>query len=147
MTKNNKNANNPSNSSFQTEMEKTMRDWFNKERQINTAASECYLANGKRWYKINLDGLDSSYAIEIYSHQGKLAAAQEDKVASDILKLSLINRRRKVFISTPSVIDSIKNKWIGYAAEQYDVELVKYHLSDEEKKELSQAQTNQDITK
>ncbi|WFA82710.1 hypothetical protein [Paenibacillus amylolyticus] len=95
---------------------------------------------------IDLDGYEEGqYAIEIYAHIGSLKAGQRKKIATDILKLSLIDVPNKILIVHNDVKNWLdKNSWIASAVKKHNikVESADYSKTMEEKIRRTQKKQN-----
>ncbi|WP_339259765.1 hypothetical protein MKZ12_07980 [Paenibacillus sp. FSL R5-0713] len=72
-----------------------------------------------------MDGYEKDqYAIEIYAHIGSLKAGQRKKIATDILKLSLIDVPNKILIVHSDVKNWLdKNSSIASAAKKHNIKI------------------------
>lgn len=101
---------------------------------------------------VQIDGLDEAnrVACEVYAHVGRLKGAQPDKVASDILKLSLVEARlggtwRKIYCFADELAAKRLNgkSWLAAAALQHGVRVMVADLDPKQMSELRAAQTRQ----
>jgi hypothetical protein len=99
-----------------------------------------------------VDGFDekNEVACEIYSRLGRLKGSQPDKVASDILKLNLIEQDRgsmwrKIlcFASAEAAKTVQGNSWLATAVERFGIEIHVIPLPEAEKDLLLAAQARQ----
>lgn len=100
--------------------------------------------------KIKLDGYDEhyGYAVEVYAHIGKPKGSQPKKIATDILKLSLLDVEHKVFIAHKSVITWLKGEsWIALAASKNNIELFEGYFTKRMITLITKTQKDQDISR
>ena len=101
---------------------------------------------------VQLDGLDEGNRVvcEIYSRIGKLRGSQPDKVASDLLKMSLLEETRggswrKVFAFADS--DAARQltgrSWLAAAASLLKVEVIVVELPQHVRAGIEKAQARQ----
>ncbi len=99
-----------------------------------------------------MDGYDekNSTICEIYAHIGKLKGSQPDKIASDFLKMILVQKCKKIslkkifcFASEETVKKVIGKSWLALAAKEFDIDIVVILLPKEKEKEILQAQKRQ----
>jgi len=101
---------------------------------------------------VQLDGLDveSQVACEVYARLGKLKGSQPDKVASDLLKLNLVEEvfggkwRKILCFASEEAARVIQGKsWLAAAAAHFEVEVHLVTLAEAERELLLAAQIRQ----
>jgi len=99
-----------------------------------------------------VDGInrDRRFICEIYSRIGKLQAAQVEKVASDILKLGVLERalggvwRKAMCFADETAANVLRNRsWLAKASKDLGVEVIVLSLPDTVRKAVLAAQTRQ----
>jgi len=145
---------NLSDSKVQLDMEKTVIEKLNKEYGYNLKPEEMVLEDG---ISVFLDGYDENEKIicEIYSKIGKLKGSQPDKVASDFLKMLLVEKAKgcqmkKIFCfvdgeAASKFINPNGKSWLNHAKEKLDIDIKVIELTSEERNEIENAQKNQNL--
>lgn len=137
-----------SSSSVQNWAEKRLLKYYVRIHKIKEVNLESTVINFNNKSKINLDGYSEEYgyAIEIYAHIGKPIAAQQKKLATDILKLSLLDVPNKILIVHEAVYNWLMgNSWIAFAARKHNIEIFKGYFTAKMIRLISKAQKEQDI--
>ena len=138
-----------SSSTEQQEIERIILATLNQQLGLNLAPRCLSLSETTT---VHLDGLDEEnhVACEIYSRLGKLKGSQPDKVASDLLKLSLVEdalggRWRKILcFASEEAAKVVQGKsWLAAAAERFQVEVRLVTLAEAERELLLAAQARQ----
>jgi hypothetical protein len=100
----------------------------------------------------NVDGINRErrFICEIYSRIGKLQAAQVEKVASDVLKLGVLERalggtwRKAMCFADETAANVLRNRsWLAKASKDLGVEVIVLSLPDAVRKAVLAAQTRQ----
>lgn len=103
----------------------------------------------------NVDGInrDNRFICEVYSRIGKLQAAQVEKVASDVLKLTVLERalggrwRKAICFADGVAANVLRNRsWLALAARQAEVEVIVVPLPEAVREAVLAAQTRQVMT-
>lgn len=103
-------------------------------------------------FSANVDGMsrENHFICEIYSRIGKLQTAQIEKVASDILKLQVIERalggdwRKAICFADEQAAKSFRNKsWYARAAKDLGVEILVVRLPEHIREGVLRAQARQ----
>jgi hypothetical protein len=101
---------------------------------------------------VMVDGINREHRFicEVYSRVGKLQAAQVEKVASDILKLTFIEQRlggswrKAVCFVDEMAADTLRNRsWLAAAAKAAGIEVVVVDLSPQTREAVLKAQALQ----
>lgn len=101
---------------------------------------------------VEIDGYSGAHKVmvEAFSRIGKLAAAHYEKLANDILKLKLVedklNAPHKKYIAVCGMEAEsylLGSSWKAFAAKNYNIEVIRINLSDDDKNLILQAQTRQ----
>jgi hypothetical protein len=101
---------------------------------------------------VQLDGIDEKNQVvcEIYARIGRLKGSQPDKVASDLLKLCLIEQlrgsawRKILCFASPEAAKIVLGKsWLAAAAKHFGVEVHVVALPENERELLLAAQARQ----
>lgn len=104
--------------------------------------------------KFSIDGHDEKNKVicEIYSHQGKLKAAQKHKVTSDILKLLTLEKllnskfRKIICFSDESASKCLKGKsWLSSSIREFSIIVETVELPTEKKNKIIGAQKRQNF--
>lgn len=138
-----------SSSTEQQQIESVILATLNQKLGLNLAPRRLSLSETTT---VQLDGLDeeNQVACEIYARLGKLKGSQPDKVASDLLKLTLVEdvlggRWRKIlcFASEEAARVVQGRSWLAAAAARFQVEVHLVTLADAERELLLAAQARQ----
>lgn len=138
-----------SNSTEQQQIESVVLATLNQQLGLNLAPRRLSLSETTI---VQLDGLDeeNQAACEIYSRLGRLKGSQPDKVASDLLKLNLVEealggRWRKIlcFASEEAARVVQGKSWLAAAAACFRVEVRLVTLAEAERELLLAAQARQ----
>ena len=125
---------------------------LNSDLNLTLQSQVINLPNGT---SVQVDGFDEDMktACEIYSRVGKLKGSQPDKLASDILKLILIERHlggtwRKIicFVDTEAAKSLTNSSWLASTCKTFSIEVVTVAIPVNIRESLLRAQTVQDIT-
>lgn len=101
---------------------------------------------------VNVDGINREHRFlcEIFSRIGKLQAAQVEKVASDILKLTLLERtlggvwRKAMCFADEKAANVLRNRsWLATAAKAANIEVIVAKLPDDVHQSVLGAQARQ----
>ncbi|MDD4181353.1 MAG: hypothetical protein PHE87_06975 [Victivallaceae bacterium] len=107
-------------------------------------------------FSFEVDAVDTEGGLyEIYAHVGKQKPAQRKKIASDLLKLLLIEKktvkREKYFVIVND--NDIKNElgensqsWLALAIREFGFNLLAVDLSPDKIKDLKECQKRQDCS-
>ncbi len=143
-------ANDPSNSNSQTKAGEELIERLGEElhepltkKKMNIPGTECPL---------ELDGVSDNKMVyaEAYARVGELKPAQEQKVATDILRLALVTRgkesetQRYLVFGDEEAANAVRGrKWLACACEVLGVEVRVFEFSKEKREELENAQKGQ----
>lgn len=103
----------------------------------------------------NVDGINREHRFicEVYSRIGKLQAAQVEKVASDVLKLSVLERalggkwRKAMCFADETAATVLRNRsWLAKAARDTNIEVIVAALPRDVHKAVLAAQVRQFMT-
>ena len=139
----------PSDSDAQRDAEVASLRELEKRLGFPMSSERVELADG---YFANVDGInrDRRFICEIYSRIGKLQAAQVEKVASDILKLGVLERalggvwRKAMCFADETAANVLRNRsWLAKASKDLGVEVIVLSLPDTVRKAVLAAQTRQ----
>jgi len=139
----------PSSSDEQQSAEEVILEQLNFKLKLNLVPARLDISDS---VYVQLDGLDEKKktACEIYARIGKLIGSQSDKVASDLLKMELVERSkggqwRKIFcFGDPQAAKLLQGKsWLAAAAKSLNVEVQIVTLPEAERKKLIAAQSRQ----
>jgi len=139
----------PSDSDAQRHAEVASLRELEKRLGFPVAGERVELGDG---YFANVDGInrDRRFICEIYSRIGKLQAAQVEKVASDILKLGVLERalggtwRKAMCFADETAANVLRNRsWLAKASKDLGVEVIVLSLPDSVRKAVLAAQTRQ----
>ena len=142
-----------SNSNEQQKIEGYMLEKLNEKEGLNLQSQKLKLSDGTY---VQLDGFDekNNAICEMYAHIGSLKGAQPDKVASDFLKMLLVEKNRgcgikKYFcFADEEAAKKVKgSSWLASVAKQFCINIVVIELPENKKDEILKAQKRQDITK
>jgi len=140
---------NLSNSYEQQTAESYILDILNKDEELNLKSKRLALSNGA---SVQLDGFDEEKGVicEIYARIGKLKGSQPDKVASDFLKMLLVEKDRKRSLKKVFCFASLEassylsgKAWLAYAARDYDIEIKTVKIPEEVEEFIKRAQKRQ----
>ena len=121
------------------------------DRQLGFAVRGEWVAVGDGCH-INVDGInrDHRFLCEVFSRIGKLQAAQVEKVASDILKLTFLAQtlggpwRKAMCFASDEAANVLRNRsWLGKAAKASDIEIIVVKLPPDLHQEVVAAQVRQ----
>ena len=124
----------PSNSEAQKAAEAALLEVLARRLGFAVAGDRIELGDGCH---ANVDGInyDNRFMCEIYSRIGKLQTAQIEKVASDVLKLGVLERalggkwRKAMCFADESAAQALRNRsWLAKAAKEMGVEVVVANL-------------------
>ena len=102
--------------------------------------------------KVQIDGLDEKNSVlcEIYARVGKLKGGQPDKIASDLLKMALVEKLtdrawRKImcFCDESAAITLKGRSWLAAAVAHFAVEVIVVEIPDKTREALLMAQKRQ----
>lgn len=139
----------PSDSDAQRDAEVASLRELEKRLGFPVAGERVELADG---YFANVDGInrDRRFICEIYSRIGKVQAAQVEKVASDILKLGVLERalggvwRKAMCFADETAANVLRNRsWLAKASKDLGVEVIVLSLPDTVRKAVLAAQNRQ----
>ncbi|MBP5385537.1 MAG: hypothetical protein J6Y57_11290 [Lachnospiraceae bacterium] len=89
---------------------------------------------------------------EIHSHEGRLKAAQQKKIAADILKMLSFEKdfgedfKKYIVVCDKEEYEQLQGgSYLAYAIKQYGVELMLLKLDKDHKKQLRKAMKEQDL--
>ncbi|PLT44529.1 hypothetical protein B8V81_2960 [Paenibacillus pasadenensis] len=101
-----------------------------EDRLINIQHKYRYNYNNNQ--HIELDGFGDGFAVEIYL-ASDLKGAKIDKVASDILKLTLLPKDiKRLFVCREEVKNRLQGKsWLSYAIIQNSIEIIVPKFTEE----------------
>ena len=142
-----------SDSTEQQSVEKIILEELNIKEGLNLKPTVLSLDDG---HKVQLDGYDDqkNAICEIYAHIGKLKGSQPDKVASDILKMLLVEKelgrefdKYLCFVSEEAKSKFAGKSWLALSAKKYDIKVKVVKLPIQEENKILDAQKRQDITK
>jgi flagellar biosynthesis/type III secretory pathway ATPase len=127
--------------------EESVRKSLNKKREYPLRKQIVEVGDST----IEVDGIDhqGKTLCEIYCHIGSLKPGQFRKVAADMLKLLVAEKkygdewRKVIYLVDPLAASSVKNSWLGAAANQLGVEVEVVTLLDPERDALLEAQRRQ----
>lgn len=100
----------------------------------------------------NVDGINREHRFicEVYSRIGKLQAAQVEKVASDVLKLSVLERalggtwRKAMCFVDETAANTLRNRsWLAKAARDTNIEVIVTPLPSQLREAVLAAQVRQ----
>ncbi len=140
-----------SDSSEQRKAEEIIVQRLSREIGIKLEPKILQLANDTN---VQLDGYSKEEKIlcEVYAHIGKLKGAQPDKVASDMLKMLLIEKteggiwqKYLCFASgeaSSKFIDKSKS-WLAYAVKEFNIKIFIFELDPDIRKGIIDAQGRQ----
>ena len=87
---------------------------------------------------------------EVYAHIGTTKSAQDKKLANDILKMLLLDRkthyvhRKIIVVCDDKVSQKLKGKgWLAECIREYDIEILQVELTTEERELVINAQKRQ----
>ena len=133
----------------QQNIEKYLLDILNRQVGLDLRPAKLKLdENTEVW----VDGYDERHCIicEIYAHIGKLKGSQPDKIASDFLKMILVQKCKKIslkkifcFASEEAAKKVTGKSWLALVAKEFDIDIVVIPLSKGKEKEILQAQERQ----
>jgi len=138
-----------SRSDEQQSVEHIIVEQLNLKLGLNLAAARLSLSES---VYVQLDGLDEEKktVCEVYARNGKLKGSQPDKVASDLLKMELVERLnggqwRKIFcFGDPEAAKLLIGKsWLAAAAKRLNVEVHVASLPESVREKLIAAQLRQ----
>ena len=133
----------------QQNIEKYILETLNRQEGLDLRPTKLKL-DEKR--EVWLDGYDerNSAICEIYAHIGKLKGSQPDKIASDFLKMILVQKCKKIslkkifcFASEEAAKKVTGKSWLALAAKEFDIDIVVLPLPKEKEKKILQAQKRQ----
>lgn len=121
----------------------------NNKDGYNLESTKLKLSSGST---VQLDGFDKDKQVicEIYARVGKLKGGQPDKVASDFLKMLLVEKElnksfTKIFCFASEEASSyIEGKsWLGLVAKKFDIIIKTIELPAKIKEKIKRAQNRQ----
>ncbi|MCC7483914.1 MAG: hypothetical protein IT529_02895 [Burkholderiales bacterium] len=139
----------PSDSDAQRDAEEASLRELEKRLGFPVAGERVELGDG---CFANVDGINRErrFICEIYSRIGKLQAAQVEKVASDVLKLGVLERalggawRKAMCFADKTAANVLRNKsWLAKASKDLGVEVIVLSLPDTVRSAVLAAQTRQ----
>jgi len=101
---------------------------------------------------VQIDGFDKKKSVlcEIYARVGKLKGSQPDKLASDLLKMALVEKltdrvwRKIMCFCDESAAMTLKGRsWLAAAAEHFAVEVIVVEIPEKIRESLITAQKRQ----
>ena len=141
--------NHQSHSTAQCQAEEYLRIKLNEVEGLNLKPQKIQLLDNTY---IEPDGYDeeAKTLCEIYARIGKLKSSQRKKLASDILKMLLVEQSkgyqiRKIlcFASEEAKKYLDSNSWLNYAKEKFKIETIVIQLTPELEKQVLEAQKSQ----
>lgn len=130
-------------------IEATVLAALNEKLNLDLAPKRLVLGEST---SVQLDGLDERRQVvcEVYARIGRLKGSQPDKVASDLLKLCLLEQlrggawRKLLCFACPEAAKIILGKsWLSAAAKHFGVEIHVVSLPENERAQLLAAQARQ----
>lgn len=103
-------------------------------------------------HKVQIDGLDEKNSVicEIYARVGKLKGSQPDKLASDLLKMALVEKltdrvwRKIMCFCNESAAMTLKGRsWLATVAAHFAVEVIVVEIPEKTREALLMAQKRQ----
>lgn len=140
---------NKSRSDEQQSAEEYILNELNDRENLQMISHKLKLRSGN---SVQLDGYDQDKRVvcEIYARIGKLKGSQPDKIASDFLKMLLVDKElnvqhRKIFCfaSQEASLYLSGKAWLGLAARQFEIETVVIELPDSIREGVLTAQRRQ----
>jgi hypothetical protein len=122
---------------------------LNRKRRIALAPASVRLENGT---EVQIDGIDKSRRVlcEVYAHIGTMKGSQPDKVATDMLKLILVEpkhgrRWRKIlcFADKEAMSRFSGKSWLAEAVQMFHFELELATLPRKARIKVARAQRRQ----
>jgi len=122
---------------------------LNRELKLNLRPAVVKLPNDTR---VQIDGFDEAakIACEIYARVGKLKGSQPDKLASDILKLILVERhlcgkwQKIICFVDEDASKSLKNlSWLASTCDIFKIEVRVVQITELTRQSLLEAQSRQ----
>jgi hypothetical protein len=139
----------PSASDAQQDAETALLRELERRFGFRVAGERVELGNG---CYANVDGINREHRFicEIYCRIGKLQTAQVEKVASDVLKLGVIERalggvwRKAICFADDTAANTLRNRsWLATAAQQSGVEVIVAQLPEDVRANVLVAQARQ----
>ena len=139
----------PSNSATQTQAETLILQALNLKSGLELVSAKRFPVANRH---VQIDGYDEENGVlcEIVARQGALKSAQRDKVASDILKMILVEKlagvpMRKIicFASTDASAAFTKKSWLALSAQTFGIEIETVKLDAPTVLAIEAAQTMQ----
>ncbi len=140
--------NQKSDSDVQKNAEKEMIQNLSKELGCILESNELKLKK----CSVQIDGYSAEGKIicEAYAHIGHLHGSQPDKIASDILKLNLVEKQvggswhKILLFADDTVCKQLKGEsWLAEVCKDSQIEIRIVNISEETKKKLENAQRTQ----
>ncbi|MDQ6990310.1 MAG: hypothetical protein Q9M11_01085 [Mariprofundaceae bacterium] len=122
---------------------------MNEKEGLNLTSQKMKLSNGA---SVELDGYDEeeNAVCEIYARIGKLKGSQPDKVASDFLKMLLVEKdrglaMRKIFCFASNEASShlAGRSWLAHAARDFNIEIKTIQVPKKIEDAIKHAQVRQ----
>ena len=138
-----------SHSDEQMSAESYIRDALNHEYGLSLKPRKLDLGGG---VCVELDGFDEENRVlcEIYARVGRLKGAQPNKLAADILKMELIERKltmnfRKMiaFCDAEAARSSRSKSWLSYVASELGVDVEVMNIPEDVRVQILIAQERQ----
>lgn len=139
----------PSDSSEQQSVEKAVLDEINRQFEWGLAPKRLKLS---KTVHVQLDGLDENNKVlcEIYAHIGKPKGSQPDKVASDLLKMKLVEqtkggswKKNLCFVDDETAKHFQGKSWLAECIKQMEVKIHVVTLPEEVMRNLLAVQSRQ----
>lgn len=139
----------PSNSAAQQEIEEIVLKKLNGEAELKLKPKTIDLTDNT---KVEVDGFDEEEKTicEIFTHVGALKSGQSRKVASDFLKMLLVEKTlgyelEKYFCFTDEKASAhvTGNSWLALAAKNFKINIKVIELPEERKKSIESVQIKQ----
>jgi hypothetical protein len=140
-----------SDSSEQRSAERYMLEDMNRRRGLSLRSEPLKLKCG---IQVELDGYDPDKRVlcEVYAHIGLLKGSQPDKIASDILKMLLVENElgghwRKIycFADKAAAQKLSGDSWLACAAARFNIEPEVVDMPDDTRDSVLRAQDRQSM--
>jgi len=140
---------NSSSSVEQQGIESYVLDKLNQQEGLKLKSEKLQLSSD---ISVQLDGFDqaNNAICEIYAHVGKLKGSQPDKVASDFLKMLLVEKNRNskmikyfCFINEEASSKLTGNSWLASVARSFNIIIKVIKLPKDQENKILEAQKRQ----